>query len=307
MADLSLAPWSYRRLLRQGPGNQVLRRLTVREVSTAGTEGSGFEAYAYLRDGLRPVDRPKLYGDADGTGFARLGVEACHKAISEALERWCFFATVDSAEASLFGFDRESTTLGMAAYPWLTAKPARDRAHREAVERWSVAAWWEGRLAARPLDGHDRGSGVARLIHPWHMGEVVLVWGEVQAGTQRLSTFGFSCGRSIEEALRQARAEQRRNREALRKLETGVDATSIGSLFERRLLYFASPEGRAAFDARLQASLALDAGAGHRVEPALLVDREIRGPWSRYARVWRCLFEMPSRDHLSERLDYFLF
>lgn len=307
MADLSLAPWCYRRILRPGPDNPVLSRLTLREMGAASAVSPGFEAYAYLRDALRPAERPMLYGDADGTGFSRLGVEACHKAISEALERWCFFATVESDEASQFGFDREPTTLGMAAYPWLTAEPARARARREGMERWSIADWWEGRLAARPLEGDDRGDGVARLLHPWHIGEVVLVWGEVQVGTQRLSTFGFSCGRSVEDALRQARAEQRRNREAFRKLETGVDATSISSLFERRLLYFASPEGRAAFDARLQASFALDAGAGHRREPALLVDREIRGPWSRYARVWRCLFEMPSKDHLSERLDYFLF
>ncbi len=309
MGELSLAPWSYRRLLRQGPANPVLRQLTLRELRASDVGGPGFEAYAYLRKELRPSGAPcpKLYGDADGTGFAPLGIEACHKAISEALERWCFFQTEGSGDAAGFGFDREPTTLGMAAFPWMTPGPARERAMREAVERWSIAAWWEGRLAARPLEGADRTSTIARVIHPWAPGgrEVVLVRDEVEVRGERLSVYGFSCGRDIGQAFRQATAELRRNREALRKLERGVEEASVDSLFERRLLHFSAAEGRSGFDARLRASFSARVAAIHA--PPLLVNQEIRGPWSRYARVWRCLFEMPSQAHLADELDYFLF
>jgi hypothetical protein len=71
-------------------------------------------------------------------------------------------------------------------------------------------------------------------------------------------------------------------------------------LFERRALFFASPEGHALFQERLQRK-----AAGPRYSAKIVLDAEIRGPWSRYASVWRVLIDPPSTTFLLNTEKYF--
>ncbi len=109
-------------------------------------------ANARLVPGLTRENTSRLYGNADGTGTHPVAAVARHKAVSEALERWAFHATVKSERAEEFAFDVDPSTCGMSAFPGLMRRSARHSAVLEAVERFSLMAWWEGSAAGRVFD-----------------------------------------------------------------------------------------------------------------------------------------------------------
>ena len=74
---------------------------------------------------------------------------ARYMAISESLERWAFHVKVNDFDRDLYGFDRDASSNGMAAFPGLFSSQCRKKAYWEALERFCVIAWWDGRLAAR--------------------------------------------------------------------------------------------------------------------------------------------------------------
>src|SRR5437870_5431045 len=90
-------------------------------------------ANATLVPGLAREKSLGLYSSADGTGTDSVVSVARHKAVSEALERWAFHATVRSERAEEFGFDVDPSTCGMAAFPGLLRRQARRKAVLEAV------------------------------------------------------------------------------------------------------------------------------------------------------------------------------
>jgi hypothetical protein len=68
------------------------------------------------------------------------------------------------------------------------------------------------------------------------------------------------------------------------------------------VLYYALPEGQAEFRRRLE--LRVEAASPTRPRPVF--DREVRGPWSRYATVWRVVYPAGTRDHFDPaRLTFF--
>ena len=105
---------------------------------------------------------------------------------------------------------------------------------------------------------------------------------------------GFSAGRSLKQALRKARHEQFRFAHNVRHSAPGET-----KLFERRVRYFSTEEGFATIRERVEKP------AEARTAPFRLVfSGEIRGPWSQFARVWRCVFRPPSRRFLSDTIAY---
>ena len=104
-----------------------------------------FQANARLSPGLTRKRQMSIYSDADGTGTHRIASIARHMAVSEALERWAFHATVRSERAAEFGFDVDPSSNGMAAFPGVLRRNARRKAMLEAVERFCLIALWEGR------------------------------------------------------------------------------------------------------------------------------------------------------------------
>ena len=327
MLSISLAPWNYRRLIHQI--NPIISKLSYRAIqdhwANQGLDGCArrmtlFEAYAYLNEHLKPHGMSKsiFYGDADGTGTARYKNQAGYKAISEALERWCFYEIMNSSRAKQFGFHIEPSTLGLAAFPGIGHRLARSMALQEAIERWSVCAWWEGLLPARRFGWKNTEINAVRVLHPWcgisgMSKEVVLLWAAAGQEKNDFTVYGFACASSIEEAITHAQDEMRRNRDALMKAwnAQNVHPRDVG---ERRLLFFSTQKGHELFIARLQKSEKILETQPKilskllpKLLPKLLIDQEIRGPWSQYAKVWRLLFEMPTDRHLLPTDDYFLF
>lgn len=75
---------------------------------------------------------------------------------------------------------------------------------------------------------------------------------------------------------------------------------AIASFLERRSLFFSSEAGHDLFQRRLGRRVGKS-----RSKPEVVVDCEIRGPWTRYARVWRFAFQPPSQRFLEDDDGYF--
>jgi hypothetical protein len=228
---------------------------------------------------------------------------AVHKAISEALERWAFYALVDGDSC---GFDLNKSTAGIAAWPGISKRGARRNALLEAVERWSLIEFWGANLATRQIEGllPDRVFGI-EIVHPFAGIHTVVLRAE---GVKSAVAYGFGAGYSLPKAVASALKELDRNLRVLKRYSESNGASDAElNLSERRLLYFSNNVGANHFDKVAAASLTMIIPEASENIPSLIVDQELVGPWSKYARVWRCLFENRNVHWRSKDEDFFLF
>lgn len=305
---INLAPIRYRNIHQDFGG--PISRLSFREFYNR-ENILQYEAYAYLKDELRPdwIREGSLYGSADGTGTAKSRSLAVYKAISEALERWAFFQTCRSVNSSKFGFTVEPNTSGMAAFPALTASAARRIAQAEAVERWLICQWWQGRVPVVPLFSSGlETSGAIQLLGPWVGLKTCIVWAQKEHGV----SYGFASANSLKVAAAKAEIERFRNERALAlHAQSRGDLFSLGSenahsvesFSEERIRFFASEYGKCLFLDRVKNSTAIRLAPKL---PAVIVDSKIAGPWEKFAFVWRVLFKSDAL-HLSESSSFFFF
>lgn len=300
---LSLAPIKYRNLS-QTP-NTFFSQQKIVIVHTP-ILGSFYESYVYLHDDLKPINKPqlKLYGSPDGSGTAFVKNEAYYKAISEALERMAFYAVSKSENKTKFGFDIEPSSTGMAAFPGILKCSARKNAYFEAVERWTLTAWWEKYLSHKTLALYQQNFSGIEIITPFHNVSVVILWCSVNASTL---AYSFAAHANQKNAINKAKIELSRNFCVLQKYcnedKREIHPTYFSDIHEQRLAYFASTDGQKAFAERLQFKTSQQILR----PPKKIIDIEIMGPWSKYATIWRMLFEPVSNLHLQKSVDYFLF
>lgn len=304
----SLAPYKYRNILVKDGG--PIQRLEA--AATTLWDGSPcYSAAAYLQPSLRP-SKPRplgIYDDADGGGTNRSRNIACFVAVSEALERWAYYSAGTGPARSAIGFDLDDSTTGMAAFPALTGGPARRKAGFEAAERWSLLEWWRGNLPGRTLGAGAPDTGSVAVTTPFKGPMVVILW--ARSAKFGGVTYGFSADESQESALRRASVELTRNLNALGRFyeKSGrtpatVDVASISDPLEKRLVYFSTPRGFASFQSRVAASAGVPRPPP---APTPVVDREVEGPWSRYARVWRILYRHEGGPDDESDVDVFAF
>lgn len=277
-----------------GPVEQV----TCREFDVLGERG--YSANATLRAELLPNRVVHhLYSNASGSGTDRSALVAQFKAISEAMERWAHWTMFRAPEAARYGFDVDPSTTGMAAFPGLFARQARGAALMEAAERFNLLHWWEGRLDVRSV-ASPRGDVEAWVFDSDAPGTTVLLHRCTRAG---FHCYGHAAAPEFQTACRHAAAEMRRHENALdiylEKHGSLTIRTDMHAL-EQRSLFFATEEGHAVFRSRMERK-----AAGPRARPRPVFDGEVPGPWSRYADVWRVLFEPPGPRFLSRSTDYF--
>ncbi|MGZ3658870.1 MAG: hypothetical protein ACXVB9_08600 [Bdellovibrionota bacterium] len=290
--DLSVAPLKYAHVHRDHGG--PIASISFRERESEGLKF--FEAFAHLDEAKTgySVKGKFLYGDSHGTGTAKTKPDAIYAAVSEALERWAWDScSRDTALRAALRYDLDPSTTGFAAFPGLGTQGARKRAYFEAAERWSLAAWWEGKLGHKPLA--VSGAEGVQLITPTPACSVVVLW-KMHKG---LVCYGFASSYSAAAAAEKARVELLRNQDILEFYSQQSSLPPL-NLTERRLRFFAEAAGFGRFQQRLDRQ---GAGAG---APTLVVDRVVIGPWSQYAHVWRCLFDGGAvRENDGD--DYFLF
>jgi hypothetical protein len=256
-------------------------------------------ANATLARGLVKKGPLSLFSDADGTGTHRVASVARHKAVSEALERWAFHATVRSEQAEQFGFDVDPSTCGMSAFPGLLRRQARRSAVLEAVERFSLIEWWEGRLSGRLFETDWPGVSAVAIDGPFG-GVTVVVFARTEWGGY---VYGHAAEESFSAACERAVVELARHEWVLRSrwltLAAG-DCIAPSNIFEQRCLFFASEAGHQLFQERLGART-----KGAAAPAQVICDRDIPGPWDQYATVWRFALRPSSDGYLRGGERYF--
>lgn len=296
---INLAALRYRRVFAdcQGP----IDRVETVDITVA--ERRLFQANAYLRPDLLPTRvKRTVYSDAAGSGTDASPMVARHMAISEALERWAYATVALSDARAAYGFDVDPMSNGMAAFPGLFASQARRAAYFEAMERFSIIAWWEGMLPAisKPT--------------PWKDIKAAVIWAEPDAivvivykrTPESLYAYGHAAAADFETACNRAVVELGRHEHVIRSYWIaracgGAPAIAPTDLLERRSVHFASPEGHEEFMRRLQTAPE-EVPAPRRIA----FDGEIPGPWSRYAHVWRVVFHPVTTRYLTNDERYFL-
>jgi ribosomal protein S12 methylthiotransferase accessory factor YcaO len=291
----SLASLRYRRAFSTDGG--PIERVESAEFPVLGQRL--FQANAFLIPGLVPLRRLAMYGACNGTGAHRSSMVACHMAVSEALERWAFHATVNSNRRCDFGFDVDESSNGMAAFPGLSNCAARSAATFEAYERYCLLNWWEHRL-----DGvvqETEWPGISALTFTPARGVyAVVLFGRSEMG---FYVYGHAAAGSFKYACKRAVLELARNELVVRfRYSTASQHTQplISDRLERRAWFFSSPEGYDVFCARVAQPTSRD-----RPNPEVICDLEIDGPWSNYATVWRVAFKPPSNRFLTDDERYF--
>ncbi len=295
LPDMNIAPLKYAHVHKDHGG--PIATISFREKELP--EGKIFEAFATLDEKITGFKKEGqfLYGNAHGTGTAPTKPEAIYCAISEALERWAWNSAYQDPELrKALRYDLDRSTTGFAAFPGLGLHGARKRAFFEATERWSICMWWEGKLphTVLKLEGVE---GIS-LLSPVPGTATVIIWSQKNG----LTHYGFASSVNVAGAVTKAKIELQRNRDVLDYYfeESKKGQLPPLGLTERRLRFFAEPAGHKLFQERL-------ARAGAKSSaPALAVDMAVRGPWSQYAHVWRCLFESPNFRE-NDKDDYFLF
>ncbi len=256
-----------------------------------------FQVNARLVGDLIPRRPMILFSDADGTGTNASPMLARHTAISEALERWAYYATVQSADRYRHAFDVDESSNGMAAFPG-PASRARRNALMEAIERFCLLAWWEGCAEARWCQTDWPDIEAIAIDGPFGGITVLLITRTVGG----LYVYGHAAAESFTAAFEKAMIELARNHYIFSFCASASASTHRRppELLERRMLFFASSEGYDLVRQRVSAS------RGKRMpHPALACDNEIRGPWSRHAAVWRCVLFPPGKRFLGPEEDYF--
>jgi hypothetical protein len=257
------------------------------------------QANARLSAGLTRKSSHTIYGDADGTGTHRLASVARHMAVSEAMERWAFHAMVRSPQAAEFGFDVDPSSNGMSAFPGIMGSNARRKAMLEAIERFSMISWWEGRAQWRLFDTDWPGVSAVAIDGPF--GGVTVIafsrtdYGMFAYGHAAEESFGAACERAVIELARHERVLH-----SWWLASVSGERRTPTDLFERRCLYFSTEEGHAQFKRRVQ-----DCVQGEMPAATVACDRDIPGPWADYATVWRFALQPLSDGYLYAGDDYF--
>lgn len=296
---LNLAAFRYRNILVAAGG--PIERVEMGETVVLGERLHLANAYLVSElAGNREISA--LYSRANGSGTATSPMVARFMAISEALERWAHWQLQSAPEGRKFGFDVDPSSNGLAAYPGLWRRQPRAGALMEATERFNLFNWWEGRLPAH--ESATRWPDVrAVVIASRAPGVAVILFRRTADG---FFAYGHSAGADFEAACLKAAAEMERHAQVVTRFAKAHGGNIRGQLppdahpIERRSLFFATEEGHALFLERLRSPVR------DTSELKVVYDGPVPGPWTRYADVWRVVYEPPSRRFLSNDETYFM-
>ncbi|MFO7725766.1 MAG: hypothetical protein R6V45_09485 [Oceanipulchritudo sp.] len=297
-----MAPLRYARVLARHNG--PIEKIEHSRIHLFGREV--YQANAYLSRWLNTEAREsRIFSNADGTGTHPSAMVARNMAVSEAIERWALHYLNRMGKTSLYGLSEDSSSNGMSAFPGLFDFQARIRARREAAERFCLVHWWNRDLGSVEIRKEMREVDSIELENPVSSDRVVLTW---QRAPEGFFVYGFAAAARLKEAHWKALVEMERSRTALEAFyreNPGFERDDLSTLdnpFERRVVHYSLPHGHREFLARLAAR---PTRSIHKCSLKPVVDRKVRGPWNRYATVWRVLFPMPRREHLQSYTNFF--
>lgn len=278
---LNLAPWYYKKLLIK---NDIISKVEFFK-NTLIDQSDQYETFVYLNSALHPswLANSKIYKNCDGSGTSKLKNIAVYKGISEALERLAFYELTD-AQLKHFCFDLNPTTTGMAAFPHFKTKYARRNAQNEAVERWAIHQFNKFKL---PIKKHI--SQINNLNHY----EIITPFDEIKVSLleykcNNFFAYGFAGGDNISHSFNKAIIELDRNIRVLSNEKINkkrFDDFNIS--IDRTITFFSQDDGNTLFKEKIRKAPTKITNCNPRV----LCDKEIKGRWSDFTKVWRFLLE----------------
>lgn len=296
----NLAPWYYRELLNE---NTIIEKPEFYS-TTSLTGEKKFEVVVTLKENLRPswIPTSSIYRNCDGSGADKYKNIATYKAISESLERWAFYSSVDS-RANKYGFEFDPTTTGIAAFPSWHFNQARKNARAEAIERWCIHEFNRGNI---PIKNHT--TLISNLLHfelvsPFSDTFVSLL---CYAGNSFYS-YGFAADTSLNKSFNKALVELDRNYRMLdvyysKNSSEAVRGVQLLSTVDKTIIFYSTKEGYLSFEEKINKSPCKVMNKS----PKILCDQELIGDWSKYTKVWRFLLEDSYYDCSSDH-TFFMF
>jgi hypothetical protein len=303
---INLSFWKYRNILTNLGG--PIDRISYKKISSNDPLYSdGFESFAYLSEELKPKNKEilELYGEVDGTGFSKNIQTSNNKSISEALERWAYYQTFFThLGQECYGYKIDPSTSGIAAFAEPYPFQSKRNALYEAVERVSITDWWLGKLPSSPINClfNKDNLNLIRISPIIKNIETVLI--HKKNVTTGLHIYGFASHKNIELAIKKAAIELRRNETALNNYWLKSNKKSPDFIYEKRLIYFAC-DGFNSFKERVDYSNRFNLTQASNYK--LAINTELIGPWSKYAKVWRCVFEGIQVSSNLDSLNFFMF
>jgi hypothetical protein len=300
VGGISLAGINYHRILSDEGG--PLSRVDQYPVEVG--NDSLIASYAYLAEGVdSSANDHTLFANVSGCAIHKSPLISYHMACSEAIERWAFREKSEDWDASMYGFDIDPSTNGMAAFPSLRPTRARANSYAEAWERYVLFNWWIGRLEGSCYPTHLCGISAVKIQHRFGDFSVIVLYQEdIEFDAMY---YGFSVGKDDAEAFQRAFLELFRHRcngrkYALKHPLPTLRCVQDKNIYDRRAIYFTFGEGRLLFKERLGINAWMQCP-----KPKLVCDLPISGPWNAYAYVWRVVFEPPTAAHNPLREDFF--
>lgn len=276
----NLAPWFYRNLLGE---NELFELIESFEVELL-TGEKVHEANVFLRKNkiANWVSQSLLYKNCDGSGTSNLKNIAVYKAISEALERLAFYEMAETQERE-FCFDLNPTTTGMAAYPHLMSKYARQNAQAEATERWAIQQFNFNNLPVKKRESSIEGLKHFEIVTYFDFKVSLLAYKH-----KNFYAYGFAAGVDINHSFARAIIELDRNIRVLNKRsDLKIEIDTLSSSNEKTLSFFSTEIGFQLFQEKIKKSPSkIMANV-----PNILCDKELKGMWSQYTKVWRFLYD----------------
>lgn len=292
----NLSPWYYRNLLVK---NDIINFPEFYEINLLDGKKQ-FEAAVSLNEKLRPdwISTSEFYRDCDGSGASEFKNVAVYKAISEALERLAFYELAETQEKK-FSFDLNPTTTGMAAFPSFNCKIARDNGRAEAIERWAIHEFNQGKIPIKRHNSAVKDLESFELVTPFVDIKVILL----AYKNENFYAYSFAAGKNVKHSYDRALVELGRNIRVLKKAyQNSKNFTSVESAVDKTILFFSTFEGNSVFSELIKSSPEKIKNSN----PKILCDQELKGYWSKYTKVWRFLLE-DSYFNTNKNHKFFMF
>ncbi|MBC7429886.1 MAG: hypothetical protein H7336_14830, partial [Bacteriovorax sp.] len=208
---------------------------------------------------------------------------AIYKAISEALERLAFYETGEKEEKN-FCFDLNPTTTGLAAFPHFNSNQARLNAKAEAIERWAIHEFNRSRLPVNAKYTTIKKLNYYEILTPFK--EIVVTL--LSFHHENFYAYSFAAGINSQHSFDRALIELDRNIRVLKKSkEENRKYNDASPGVDKTILYFSTEEGYSTFQNYIERSPSRITNTF----PIVICDKELKGYWTQYAKVWRYLLE----------------
>lgn len=292
---INIAPLKYRSVIES---NLLFKEIVQYKVTLA--DGSNlYETSIRLNDDLRPSDiiKSQIYSNYDGSGTALYKNESLYKAVSETIERWAFYQSSDGKDAVKYYFNINPTTCGMSMFPELFPYWSRKNAILESIERFSIHALNRLQLPVQQIDSEIKGLRIYKIVNGFDDCATVIL----SFYNGKYYSYAFSCKSTLKAAVTHALVELARNERVLASFYMNGKEFEKLDVSDKRLVYFSTDEGQQCF-----LDIVANSSRTIKTKAKLLLDTEIKGPWSKYGIVWRHLFD-ESYDDAESGYKYFMF